>query len=464
MQADSLTVRTMLKETGALVLLIGIACLPSIGQEIALGILIVTALGRPAWTLKGLVAGTMVTFVSSPFASMGDETSVLVSVLKWLLLFVACGRSLTSHVEPTKAYVRLLYCGVSVSVVLLINSFFVSALPAISVFKAVSFSVALMCVIRLAMLTSRESEEMLLFVSELGTAVLVVSLPLLPLGLGYSRGAGGFNGVMNHPQALGIFLVMTGSATFASAFKVPRLGRALIAIGVAQWCLIFITGARTALVAIALGGVVYLLETFVRGGRGSQIRHLSPHLVAIALMGLVLVIIVSPRIRDSFAAYLQKGDKESFVSADNRELALRESSRGGQIFDDLELAEEHPLLGFGFGVGPDSESNMAGNGAQLGGIPLSAPVEQGFLPLASVAQIGIIGSCFVLVLLIVIYGLARRESGESSALFAAVLGVNVGEMIFYSPGGLGLFMWVLLMLFAASGAAFPRRSFAFSYR
>jgi hypothetical protein len=463
MQTTPLTVRSMVKETGALVLLIGIACIPSIGQEIALGILIVTALGRPAWTLKSLVAGTMVTFVSSPLASAGDEASVLVSVLKWVLLFVACGRSLVSGVEPTRIYVRLLYCWVAVTAVLLINSFFVSAVPSISVFKTISFSVALLCVIRLAMLTSNQSEEMLLFVAQLGTAVVIVSLPLLPLGLGYSRGAGGFNGVLNHPQALGIFLVMTGSAAFATGFKVPRLGHVLIVIGLAQWSLIFLTGARTALVAIALGGLVYLLETVVRGGKDNQLRYLSPHIVAIAITGLVLVIIVSPRIREGFAAYLQKGDKESIVSADNRELSLRESSRGGQIFDALELAEEHPLFGYGFGVGPDSESNMASNGAQLGGIPLSAPVEQGFLPLASIAQIGIVGSCFVFAFLIVIYGLARRNSGETAALFAAVLGVNIGEMIFYSPGGLGLFMWMLLMLFAASGTA-PRQSLAASYR
>jgi hypothetical protein len=448
----------MVKETGTLVLLIGIACIPSIGQEIALGILIVTALGRPTWTLKSLAAGTVVTFVSSPLASAGGDASLLVGVFKWLLLFVACGRSLVSRVEPTRACVRLLYCWVAVTAVLLINSFFVSAVPSISAFKTISFCVALLCVIRLAMLTSDQSLEMLLFVAELGTAVVIVSLPLLPLGLGYSRGASGFNGVLNQPQALGIFLVMTGSAAFATAFKVLRLGHVLIVIGLAQWSLIFLTGARTALVAIALGGIVYLLETVVRGGRGSQLRNVSPHIVAIAITGLILVGTVSPGIRERFASYLQKGDKQSIVSADNRELALRESSRGGQIFDALELAEEHPLFGYGFGVGPDSESNMAGNGSQLGGIPLSAPVEQGFLPLASIAQIGMVGSCFVFAFLILIYGLARRDSGETAALFAAVLGVNVGEMIFYSPGGLGLFMWVLLLLFTVSGTL-PQQSF-----
>ena len=94
---------------------------------------------------------------------------------------------------------------------------------------------------------------------------------------------------------------------------------------------------------------------------------------------------------------------------------------------------------------------MDANGSQFGGIPLSAPVEQGFLPLATIAQIGIVGSLFVFTFLLSVFRLARGDSGETSALFAAVLGVNLGEMIFYSVGGLGILMWALLSLFAVSG-------------
>jgi hypothetical protein len=32
-----------------------------------------------------------------------------------------------------------------------------------------------------------------------------------------------------------------------------------------------------------------------------------------------------------------------------------------------------------------------------------------------------------------------------------VLGVNLGEMIFFSVGGIGLLMWIILMLFAVRG-------------
>jgi len=225
----------------------------------------------------------------------------------------------------------------------------------------------------------------------------------------------------------------------------------LIAFGVGLWSLIFLTGARTALVAIALGGAVYLFETAVRGIRYSRLRYLPAPVIAIAITGLMLVVTGSPGIREGFAEFLEKGGEQSIVSVDNPEVALDESSRGGQIFDALKLAAEHPLLGYGFGVDPDSEASMDANGSQLAGIPLSAPVEQGFLPLATIAQIGIVGSLFVFAFLLSVFRLARVDSGETSALFAAVLGVNLGEMIFYSVGGLGILMWALLSLFAVSG-------------
>jgi hypothetical protein len=457
MQTAILTLPTMVKQTGALILLAGIASIPRVGQEIALCILVVTACGNPAWTLRSLAAGTMVAFIRSPLASPGEDVSVLVGVLKWLLLFVACGRSLLSRIEPTNSYKRLVTYWVLVTAVLLTNSFLVSGFPGISVFKTISFSLGLLCVIRLAVLTSRRNEEMLLFVSELGGAVFFASLPLLVSEAGYSRNGRGFNGVLNHPQSLGVFLVMTGAAAFATAFKAPRLTRTLIVLGMAQWSMIFLTGARTALVAIALGGIVYLCETAV-GGEKNRLKHLPIPVIAMAICGVVLVAMVFPGLREGFAGFMQKGDRHSPISVDNPEVSLDESSRGAQIFGALELAEEHPLFGFGFGVDPDSESSMDANGSELGGIPLSAPVEQGFLPLATVAQIGLVGAPFISLFLLFIYRLARADSGETSALFAAVLGVNFGEMIFYSVGGLGILMWTLLVLFAVSGA-FPNESY-----
>jgi hypothetical protein len=457
MPSSALDVPTLVKQTLGLILLIGIACVPGFGREVALGILIVTACGDSAWAIKSLAAGTMVTFISSPLAAGSGEGDVLLTVLKWLLLFVACLNSLLATVEPSRSYTKLMTYWVFITVMLLTNSLFVSALPSISIFKTVSFSLGLLCVIRLSMQNRDRNAEMLLFCAALGVAVVTVSLPLLVFAAGYSRNGRGFNGVFNHPQALGVFLVMTGAASFAAAFKAPRLSRILVVVGLFQWSIIYLTGARTALVAIGLGAIVYFVEMMVRGGTDSKMTYLSAPAVAVTIAGLMLVVTLSPDIREGVGAFLQKGDEQP-LALGSVGTVVGESSRAGQIFADLDVAGAHPFFGYGFGVDPESEDNMDANGSQLGGIPISAPVEQGFLPLATVAQIGVVGSPLVLAFLFSFYRLTRVGSGEAAALFAAVVGVNFGEMIFYSVGGLGLLMWVLLSLLAVGGA-FPQIPF-----
>lgn len=447
MQKTPLTVRFAAKQTGAIILLIGIACIPAIGQVVAMVILIVTAFISPEWALKSLAASVVVTSLNP---ALTGESGTAVAVLKWLLLFVACGRSLISRVEASRTFELLMGSWFLMISYVLINSYFVSLFPAISVLKAVAFSVGVLSCIRLAALTAKRNAQVVLFVSELGIAVLVTSLPLMAVPrIGHFRNGASFQGILYHPQGLGIFLVMTGAATFATASKISRLGRILFFMGMAQWSLIWFTKCRTALVAIALCLIVYFVETLTRKGSTLGIKYIFSPSIIMVFMALIIVISLSLSTREAFDSYLRKGKSQSF-DPENPELSLRESSRGKQVFDTLGLAEEHPVFGAGFGVDEDSGLSLEESGGGLFGIPLSAPIEQGFLPVASVAQLGLIGSICVLVFLLVVYICARYASGEISALFVATLGINSGEMVFYSFGGLGCLMWIILITFSFS--------------
>jgi hypothetical protein len=294
---------------------------------------------------------------------------------------------------------------------------------------------------------------MLLFVSEMGTAVVILSIPLLPLDIGWAQhGGAAFNGIFFHPQGLGIFLVMTGAASFVAAFKLPRLQRELIVCGLAQWAMIYFTRSRTALGAIILCGIAYACEVFIRGGKSSRIRFVSVFSIIITFLGIALALMTIPSMRESIAMYIRKGNMESFSSIGEKYAILSTGSRGTQINKDLDIIAEHPILGYGFGVSPDSEGYLDPNSGQVLGIPLSAPIEQGFLPLATIAQIGVVGSLIIIPFLFSMYRSARRSSPEDAALFVAVIGINFGEMVFFSFGSMGGLVWVMLVFLAVNGS------------
>lgn len=208
MQPASSPVRMLVTQTGAVMLLIGVACIPSVGQMIAMGTLIVAACFSPIWALKSFAAGVAVASINPAFSS-GQNS--IVFVLKWLLLFVVCGRSLLSRIEVSKTYELLMGLWVLMTASLLINAYFVSLFPPISLLKAVSFSIGVLCCIRLAALTANRNAEMMLFIAELGMAVFVLSIPLLAVpGIGKYRNDTSFQGVLSHPQTMGIFLIWTG--------------------------------------------------------------------------------------------------------------------------------------------------------------------------------------------------------------------------------------------------------------
>jgi hypothetical protein len=115
-----------------------------------------------------------------------------------------------------------------------------------------------------------------------------------------------------------------------------------------------------------------------------------------------------------------------------------------------------PLLGNGFGVYPDGK--FPSGVVEFAGIPISAPIEKGFLPTAILEEGGILGGGALTMLILLLSRRAWRNTDlRWRAMFVACLGMNIGECVFLSPGGIGLFDWLLLGLalngFRTAGAA-----------
>jgi hypothetical protein len=277
---------------------------------------------------------------------------------------------------------------------------------------------------------------------------------LIGIGLGHSINATGFNGVLNHPQALGIFLAMTGAASFAAAAKIPQLGRILALLGACQWLMIYFTASRTAMIAVVAGIGCFLLESAGRRTCNTRLNFALIVALLLAIPGLLLMVETVPAVTRGFSAFLVKGHDEAAANLDDPFALLVHSSRAVQIADALETARTHPLFGLGFGIDEGLAARLDDPAFSRWMIPLTAPVEQGFLPIATVAQLGFAGLALIFPFVLILYGQARQASALTAALFTTAIGVNFGEMIFYSVGGMGMYLWILLMLAAAGGPAF----------
>jgi hypothetical protein len=135
--------------------------------------------------------------------------------------------------------------------------------------------------------------------------------------------------------------------------------------------------------------------------------------------------------------------------------AAFKASRGYGIESQWKNFLDAPLTGHGFGVYPDGV--FPSGVTKIWGIPISAPVEKGFVPTAVLEESGLFGA-FAFAGIIVSLWLGAWRSGDPLriATFVSCVGVNVGEAIILSPGGIGLHIWVLMALAAAG----PQRTAA----
>jgi len=125
-------------------------------------------------------------------------------------------------------------------------------------------------------------------------------------------------------------------------------------------------------------------------------------------------------------------------------------SRGGGIVFHWNRFLSKPLTGNGFGI--DVVHGDEKKTTTFLGIPVSSSTEKGFLPVAFLEEVGIVGLITFLPFLfyILMGALRQRDLGLLSLFFGCLL-VNIGEAVFFSPGQVGGYLWLLIGLSTAKG-------------
>jgi hypothetical protein len=337
---------------------------------------------------------------------------------------------------------RLLLLTVLLGAGIVVHSLLFSAIPDVSVLKALAWTTATATLLSAwggldGMSRRRVAGQIF------GGLVLVmmVSLPLLPTGLGYSVNGTGFQGVLAHPQAFGPTMGLLGAWAGSQVLCHRRPSWRLIGLFGVCLVLVVLSEARTA-------GLALLLAIAISGLSGSTLarkRYLefmpglrSPRLHAVVGVALFASIAGGSVLSHRVDQYLVKHGASSSL------LEAYDESRGQLIDQMWENVVAHPMRGIGFGIASDPTTMTVDRDPVLG-LPTAAVIEKGVLPLAVLEELGVLGFLVVACWVFAIVRRSARGGGvvAVSVSLAAFL-MNMGESMLFSVGGMGLLLLILI--------------------
>ena len=292
---------------------------------------------------------------------------------------------------------------------------------------------------------------------------------LLAYGLGvgyviratiYETGANmtlGLSGMTNHPQTQGPLSAISFVYAFCVYLFTPYRSRWVMGV-VAPVLLVlcYMSAARTGLFAALIAvGLVVGLAFMMRSGRTRvRINISTAQIVSIGLFAMVGLIVVeattggaiTQKVSDFALKAIRSGDggTMSFYAVFESRMPLIESS--WRVF------VQRPWTGIGFGTSVDP---LFVANATL----FSAPTEKGFLPTALLEEVGIIGALSFAVFLIAFFvHYWKIRNIIALGMMACLLLLNLGEMMFFALGGMGLYSWSLIGAGIALGDRVVERS------
>lgn len=400
-------------------------------------------------------------FILALYALRGRVQAIQALALSWLFSMISSGIAPAAPMASIGRYAVFLTAAVSVLVftrnrpnivtlatVLLglfyvVHSLFFSSIVDVSVLKAASWSVVVVTLIEAwAGLTSDVRSRLVEQVFGLLTILMILSIPMIFLPVGYLRNGTGFQGVFSHPQVLGPTMALLGTWAAGQMLAQRQPSWSLFALVGSCLIIVLLSEARTAGIALVLGigiGVVMVTSRLVRdkGVALPGIRSTRFQLIVVlALLGLVFT---SSSVNSLITNYLTKSDRAQISGIRD----AYQDSRGGLIERMWANIEEDPWIGIGFGIASDPRE-MEIERDPLLGLPVSASIEKGVLPLAVLEEVGIYGFVLTALWISILFSRATRGGIVPTAVSLTALLLNLGESTLFSPSGFGLLPLILL--------------------
>ena len=252
-----------------------------------------------------------------------------------------------------------------------------------------------------------------------------------------------FSGVTNHSQTLAPVTVACVAWTLLDMLFVEKRASWLhMSLIGASPILLFMTRSRIGLLGlVATLTIVYLFalpKASVDIAVRRKVRSLFMGFIMLCMVGAVVA-----EIKDnSITKWLRKTENVEESEANKDLITAVTQSRQGVIAENMYDFNQNPLLGMGF-----QTSEFHRYAYQAGRITwYSAPIEKGLLLLMVLGETGVVGGIVFSLFVLMFYAGCKRKGYLCTSLLMTVFFVlNMAESSYFSPGGLGGVLWVVLV-------------------
>jgi hypothetical protein len=350
---------------------------------------------------------------------------------------------------------RLTFATILLGGFFVVHSMLFSPIVDVSILKSISWGLTVVTLF--AAWGGLSSHDRYLVASQIFYGLVVVmlfSLPLLAMPVGYLRNGTGFQGVLNQPQGFGPTIALLGAWAGGRVFSSSRPSWYLFFLAGICFVLVVLSESRTAGLGMVGGlaaAVLFAPLIVWRPVRVVMPGFMSRRVQMVAgaiLLGSVMSGSILIAQLDNF---ISKGSRLEVAGLAN----AYEVSRGALINTMIDNINIYPFSGIGFGIGSNYKEMDVERDSILG-LPISAAIEKGVLPVAVLEELGIFGTAAFLAWLWLLVRHAGRNGVTALALVFTTLILNFGESTFFSPGGFGL-LPLILITWAGSGRSVGSR-------
>lgn len=252
------------------------------------------------------------------------------------------------------------------------------------------------------------------------------------------EGSGLFSGITAHSQFLGPCLTCIGGWVACDMLFVERRLRLLHLLLLAPIpIMIAMTRSRIGILTFCLLIMVLAVYCLPRIQIDEKDRQRIRTMLFSFIFLFILILAVVEVQRGTVSRLLRKTDD---LADDSRSLGeALTNSRMGKLRECIHDFQSNPLWGTGFQV--IAEHPLLYQQGQISFF--SAPVEKGVLPVMVLGETGILGLASFMLFLFMFYHEASKKGYTATlTLFSVLLGTNMAEATFFSPGGGGGVFWL----------------------